>query len=149
MPLAKKPATTTPAIQELISLMFTTGRLIREKSRETGTLDPISVLQLESLHFIGTHDRPTMKQVADHLSITPPSATSIIDALVKAKQIERAADTTDRRVVRLTLTTAGKKALEAGFKLQTKRVGEVLAKLDSEEQAHLVQILKKLQRVYQ
>ena len=51
-------------------------------------------------------------RLAEKLAIRRPTLTAAADALVAAGHLERETDPADRRVVRLCLTTAGRRALE-------------------------------------
>ncbi|MGI8677697.1 MAG: MarR family winged helix-turn-helix transcriptional regulator [Jatrophihabitans sp.] len=63
----------------------------------------------------GHHERqgPTVRQVADYLLIKHHSAVELADRTEKAGLITRARDLEDRRAVRLRLSTAGARTLEA------------------------------------
>ena len=136
-------------IGQLISMIFTASRLIRERAKDREKIDPFSFLQLETLRYVVEKDNPSMKDIADYLCITPPSATSLINSLVKTKQLERIHDKDDRRFVRLVVTSKGKAALASGFKKITTRMRRVLSNLNAKERSDLFKILEKLSRAYQ
>jgi len=136
-------------IGQLISMIFTASRLIRERAKDREKIDPFSFLQLETLRYVAEKDNPSMKDIADYLCITPPSATSLINSLVKTKQLERIHDKDDRRFVRLVVTSKGKAALASGFKKITTRMRRVLSNLNAKERSDLFKILEKLSRAYQ
>ena len=136
-------------IEQLISMIFAVSRLIRERAKYREKIDPFSFLQLETLRYVAEKDNPSMKDVADYLCITPPSATSLINSLVKAGQLERVHDKNDRRFVRLVVTPKGKTALAGGFKKITTRMRRVLSNLNAKEKNGLFKILEKLSRAYQ
>lgn len=135
-------------LEKLISMIFTTSRLIRERSGNQEKIDPFSMLQLETLRYVDEKENPTMTEIADYLCITAPSATSLIDTLVKSKRLERIHDKADRRLVRLAVTSTGKEALTVGFKKITKRMQAVLSNLSEKERADLITILEKLSQTY-
>ena len=136
-------------IGQLVSMIFTTSRLIRERAKDREKIDPFSFLQLETLRYAAEKDNPSMKDIADYLCITPPSATSLINSLVKTKQLERIHDKDDRRFVRLVVTPKGKMALASGFKKITIRMRRVLSNLNAKERSDLFKILEKISRAYQ
>ncbi len=139
---------TQAKIERLISLFFTTARLIHERIRGPERIDPFSFLRLETLRYVAEHENPSMKEIADYLCITPPSATSLIDRLVKARYLSRVFDKEDRRVVRLSITPSGKRTIKRGFKQITGHMKKVLDKLGNKEINDLSQILEKLSRLY-
>lgn len=138
----------TTNLEKLVSMIFTTSRLIRERSGNQEKIDPFSMLQLETLRYVNDKENPSMREIADYLCITAPSATSLIDTLVKSKRLERIHDKTDRRLVRLAVSPKGKEALIVGFKKITKRIQTVLNNLSEKERVDLILILEKLSQSY-
>jgi len=130
-------------------MIFAVSRLIRERAKDREKINPFSFLQLETLRYVAENGNPSMKDIADYLCITPPSATSLINSLVKAGQLERVYDKNDRRFVRLVVTTKGKTALASGFEKITTRVRKILSNLNAKERSELFKILEKLSRSYQ
>ena len=135
-------------IEQLISAIFTTSRLIREHTENREEFNPFSFFQLETLRHVAEKSNPSMKDIADYLCITPPSATSLINRLVKAKQIERTKDKCDRRLVRLVITPKGEKTLGSGFEKIVKQMRKVLSCLSKKERVDLIAILQKLSQTY-
>jgi DNA-binding MarR family transcriptional regulator len=94
----------SPSIEDLISLIFTVTRLVKEKTVMAGKISPLSIVQLKILSVVSKHEAPTMKDIADSLFITSPSATVAINNLVKDGQLERVPDKIDRSFIRLNMT---------------------------------------------
>ena len=138
----------TTNLEKLVSMIFTTSRLIRERSGNQEKIDPFSILQLETLRYVDEKENPSMREIADYLCITAPSATSLINTLVKSKRLLRIHGKADRRLVRLAITPKGKEALVIGFKKITKRMQTILSNLDEKEKADLIMILGKLSQAY-
>ncbi len=138
---------TNNELNYLIRLMFSTGRIIRKRTKKGERPDPMSILQLETLAYI-KEEKPTMKEVADFLCIKPPSATSLINKLVRAKMLERFFASNDRRLVRLAITAKGEKALKQEYSKVARHIKKVLAELNIQERKSLIKILEKLQKIY-
>jgi DNA-binding MarR family transcriptional regulator len=68
--------------------------------------------------------------LADRLAVAKPTITAVVDGLVERGFLSRAADACDKRVTRITLTPAGRKALRIAEAAMAERVNEVLAKTD-------------------
>ena len=132
------------SVEQLISMIFAASRLIQERAQHREKINPFSFLKLETLRYVAEKGDPSMKDVADYLCITPPSATSLINSLVKTKQLERMHDAGDRRLVRLVITPKGKTALATGFKKIMTRMRRLLSKLGAKERNDLFKILEKL-----
>jgi DNA-binding MarR family transcriptional regulator len=134
-------------IEYLVSLFFYTGRLVKEKSHPGDTMDPISMLQLETLRLI-EEEKPTMKRIAESLRIKSPSATSLVNSLVKAGHVKRKQSSADRRVVRMIITSKGKVFLKKGFRQVTEKTKEVLSKLKKKQIDDFIKIMEEIRKAY-
>ncbi len=131
---------------ELIPLLIGIMRLIntRLSHPQKDAKEIFSPVQWHTLYFIKRKKNPLMKEVADFLGITPPSATSLIDGLVESNLLKRNFDKNDRRVVRLAVTTRGKQTLRQGLDTMTGQMKKILACLTQKEQKQLFFIYKKV-----
>lgn len=141
-------------IEYLISLFFNTGRLIKEHSCNKINSDRVSIhqhhfsmLRIEVVQLIET-EKPTMKRIAEYLHIKAPSATSLINGLVKAGYIKRMTDPNDRRMVQMVITDRGKDFLKDGIKQMTEKLKEVLSKLKREQVNNFIQIMEEINNSY-
>ena len=126
----------------LVSLVFSLHRLLQDKMRREGK-NFSSFLQFKTLQYIDQKGEPGMKDIADFLAITPPSATSLIESLANAGKIERVADPKDRRIVRLKITSAGKQTIQEAIVMMNERMKTLLSRLNDEELNQLTAILEK------
>lgn len=130
------------SMEELVSLMFSATRVIREQAAVNGP----SPVQFKILSLVLDEGAPTMKEVADSLFITSPSATAAIDRMVKVGQLKRISDEKDRRVVRLAITDKGKKEFEDSRKDMVSRMSKILETLNAKERDEFAEILTKIIR---
>lgn len=135
-------------IEHLVSLLFRTARLLRENARSEERFDPFSFLQLEALRYMTERGTPSMKDVARHLSMRPPSATALLNGLVRRGYVRRIADSRDRRLVRLSPTPKGRRFLERGMRQISGRMRETLALLTIGERRAMTRILERLSALY-
>lgn len=133
-----------PSVEHLIALLFSTGRMLREKGGMDDGKQTVSHLHLATLRYVSLEKKPLMRDIATFLCITPPSATSLVHGLVKAGHLERVSNPEDRRHVRLALTPLGKKALTSGMKKKEELMKQVLSVLNDEEREQFAHILEKL-----
>ena len=112
-------------------------------------IDPLSFLRLEALRCIAERDTPTMKDVAQHLSVKPPSATALLNTLVRGGYVYRIADSSDRRLVRLSLTPKGRRFLDRGMREMSKRMREPLELMTPKERKTMARILERLSQIYE
>ncbi|HQT83053.1 MAG TPA: MarR family transcriptional regulator [Candidatus Paceibacterota bacterium] len=133
-------------IARAASLFFSVRRLIRTELAKGKRVDPSTWVQMETMKFIAEHDQPKMKEVAAYLSITAPSATSLIRGLVKSGLVAHIADRRDRRASRLALTTRGKAKLSSAIAHGTALLGELFSTLSEEELAAFVGALERIKK---
>jgi DNA-binding MarR family transcriptional regulator len=84
--------------------------------------------------------------VAQLLDVTPPTVTSLVDALESRGLVARSADPDDRRRVVCSLTPAGRRALQRGDVLVGERLGRLLDRLAPDEAEQAVSGLEALNR---
>jgi DNA-binding MarR family transcriptional regulator len=132
-------------IEELVSLVFTMGRLMRDKMhKRTDNGQCNSLLEFEILRYVEEGGQPHMRDIARNFHVTPPAATLMIDGLVKAKLIKRILDANDRRSVRVSLTPHGKKTLGRGMTKKVNEIKKTFGVLTPAERLHFTVILKKI-----
>ena len=72
----------------------------------------ITSAQMIMLVSIHDHTQCKLKTLARERAISPPTATGLIDRLVRAGYVKRGTDPEDRRVVMVSLTKKGKNAVQ-------------------------------------
>ena len=139
----KMKSTARSVYGELPSLLFEMRQIIRQKLPGSNQNDPNEWMRLQTMHYIATHDKPTMNEVAEYLRIKAPSATSLIAHLDSHGFIERLPGN-DRRVTRLSLTEAGAKILKGYGAHSEKMMRSAFSKLEEKEVCTLRDILRKM-----
>lgn len=130
--------------EKIVSLFFTVFRNLKQKLDLSSPLFQLPLAHTETLRLISEQKRVTMKQIADFLAITPPSATALIGHLAEAGYVARSADKSDRRTVYLTLTTKGQTVMQKAVTDRCKIFKKLLSKASAKEQLELLYILTKL-----
>ena len=92
--------------RELMETVPQVFQSIRSEMRR-GRGSDLSVPQFRTLRFIQTHVDTTLSSLADHLSLTPPSVSKLVDGLVQQQLVLRQEAASDRRCLSLALTPAG------------------------------------------
>ena len=139
----------TSKLSELTSLFFTMKQILRQQLPSTGHSDPNTWLRFETLRFVAEHKDPTMQEVAQYLRVKAPSATSLIAHLAKTGLIERKGEKGDKRIVRISLTTCGKREFKNYTGRSTTAMRKAFSKLDDREISELISILRRLRDVHQ
>ena len=134
-------------IARAISLFFAVRGRMRTKLAGGTKLDPSSWLRIETMKFIADHTDSKMKDVAEYLSITAPSATSLIRGLVKSGLVAHCTDDRDHRVLRLALTAKGRAELASAIVRGRRRLRGLFAVLSDEELQAFIGALEKIRSV--
>jgi len=128
-------------INYLISLIFSSGRLIKKRMRIKKKFSPLQIL---TLHYVKEHRNTSMKDIASFLSIAPSSATSLINGLVRSHKLKRVSDNKDRRLIRIAITSQGEAILDAILEKVKIKMQNIFSKLQSREIRSLIHILEKI-----
>lgn len=132
--------------QDLICSIFNAGQILRERARSESNLTDCSFLHMHTLHYVKENELANMKEIANFLHITPPSATSLVNSLVKRGFILRSGHEADRRTIKLQITKAGEDLLITSFKRMMSRVEDDINKLSELEKKTFLSILNKISK---
>ena len=89
----------------------------------------------------------TMGELSKNAQVTMPSMTEMIDKLVKHEIAERYRDTNDRRVVKVRLTSKGKKLRKEFMQKRLKDMKELFGKLNKQELDELITSLRRARHI--
>lgn len=138
------PPSDTPA--RIIQHWMEITRLLRRNMMSKGKATDVCMnpMQIHAMAIIAEHPNLTMKEFAQHLHISSPSATSFVDRLVKLQLVERVADEDNRKLVHLRMLSAGRTALDAAMKEHSVVMHDLFSLLSSEDQQVLARVLVNL-----
>jgi DNA-binding MarR family transcriptional regulator len=116
------------------------SRKIRQQVAQEVTQSQVSVLS-----SVESRGNPTLGELALAEGVRPPSMTRQVDALVSEGLLHRTADATDRRVARVQLTAAGRRALHRSRSLRTAYMARRIAELSEGEQRRAGELVNLLE----
>jgi len=93
----------------------------------------LSVPQLRSLLFVNRNQGAALGSLAEHLGLTPPSASKLVEELVSRRLLERRPSSFDRRKLSMEISPAGKRLLEAVLRETHGKLSAALAGLSPED----------------
>lgn len=131
---------------EILDLIFSISRVMKYEMKFRSPAADLSLLQIQTLMFIEKHSEVQMKDLAGNFTITLPTATNLVDNLVKSKLILRVRSTQDRRVVSVILTKKGERLLTKVVQERNKKMHTMLSYLPQKERVNLLEILKSLKK---
>jgi DNA-binding MarR family transcriptional regulator len=91
-------------------------------------------------------DGLTMGQISAHLKVSNGNVTGVVERLVQEGLVERAALPTDRRIFRVALTAAGRRAFAAMAARHAAWIDGLLGDLDAAEIERLMALLGRVRR---
>ena len=125
-------------------LLRLTRRLHRIQKQH---LEPVGITPAQSrlLRTVAHYDLPPrMADIAARLEVVPRAVTSLVDGLEAAGRVRRVADPTNRRVVRIELTDAGRATLRALRSARRAAAEDILAPLTVDQREELGGLLSAL-----
>lgn len=103
----------------------------------------LSFSHMRALHMLACCDTLAMKDLADRLSLTPPSVTALTRRLVQTGLVQRQTHAEDSRVVLLSLTDEGRALQQQMYESQLAGMERLLEGLAPEEQEQLLALLER------
>jgi DNA-binding MarR family transcriptional regulator len=123
---------------------------LRQRKQVTIESYDLGYYEFETLHMLagcGPGHRPTPKEIAAWLHMSPSAITSRIDALEQRRFLRRRPSTVDRRSVVIELTAAGRRVWRRACGDQTAGQAELLAPLSPAEKEQLGGLLRRVMAV--
>jgi MarR family transcriptional regulator for hemolysin len=133
--------------QEILEVVPIVMRTIRAEMRRHRTAD-LSVPQFRTLAFIDRQADASLSDVAEHIGLTLPSMSKIVEGLVTRKLVTRQTHATDRRRMMLALTTRGQTALQTSREATRACLAEDLAALSGRQRETIAQAMEILRPVF-
>jgi DNA-binding MarR family transcriptional regulator len=116
----------------------------RLRSSSLGGISPAQASALAMIERLGV---PALHELAAAEQVRPPSMTRIVDALERDGLVERRTDEVDRRCLRLTLTSAGRRELASIRRRKTAFLEERLSGLSDADRATVARALSVIERL--
>ncbi len=138
------PAECAGHILETVPLVM---RTIRTEMRSHRGSD-LSVPQLRVLVYLNRHEGASLSDIAEHLGLTLPSMSKMIDGLVARGLVDRRMDPDDRRRVTLNPTALGRTEMQAAYKATASRLAERLEALPAAERRTIVRSMQALRSIF-
>lgn len=131
-------------------LIDTVPLIMRALRSEIRSRRPVefSVPQFRVLAFLHRNEGATLSDVANHIGLMRPTMSKMVDSLVRRGWVNRQTLAEDRRYMKLRLTRRGTATIESARDVTRGRLAELLKAISPEEQSHIDQAMKTLQRVF-
>jgi DNA-binding MarR family transcriptional regulator len=120
------------------------GAVRRARARTGDRGDGLSLSQYEFLRPLADGGGLGVSALAERFGVAPATATGILDGLERAGMIARGRTERDRRAVTITLTPAGRRALERKRRSIGRRRRALLGTIGAAERAQTERLLRHL-----
>jgi MarR family transcriptional regulator for hemolysin len=141
------PATPEECAQELLEVVPTVMTHIRTQMRSRRTPD-LTIPQFRTLVFVERNTDASLSDVAEHLGLTLPSTSKLVDDLLKNGLMTREEHPVDRRRIKLAVTSQGLKILEVSRKGTLAYLAEKLGDTSVDELEAIVKAAQALRLVF-
>jgi DNA-binding MarR family transcriptional regulator len=122
-------------------------RVIRAELRKHGAKE-MSVPQYRTLAFVYRNEGASLSEVGDHIGLTLPTMSLLVDGLVARGLVSRRTDPEDRRRMTLTLTEAGRARLESARAATMANLEERLRQLSASDRATITTAMRMLSELF-
>ena len=142
--MAKLLDTCTHEIMDTVPLIMQSVRVEMRRGRGT----QISVPQFRAMRFIQRNPDSSLSSLADYLGLTLPSASKLVDGLVKQKFVIRKTSAEDRRKITLELTSAGETLVDSARANVRANLARKLKNLSDEDLQTVSQAMEILRPLF-
>jgi MarR family transcriptional regulator for hemolysin len=141
--------TVSPAecAREVLDTVPLIMRTVRSEMRSHRTPD-LTVPQFRALTFIHRHPGASLSKAAEHMGLTLPSMSKIVDGLVARQLVLRHTPPEDRRRVSLALTASGQATLRAAREATQARLAEALQTLSPAQRVCIIEAMRTLRPLF-
>jgi len=127
--------------REILDVVPMVMRSIRNEMR-SHRVAGLSVPQFRAMLFLRRHPGISLIDVANHLGLTPPSTSKLIDGLVARELVIRQGSSHDRRRIELHLSDKGQQSLDTADRATRDKL---VARIDSLTPAERETVQQSLQ----
>jgi DNA-binding MarR family transcriptional regulator len=141
--------TVTPeeSARELLEVVPTVMREIRSQMRSRRSLN-LTVPQFRTLAFVNRNKGSSLCEVADHMGLTTPSMSTLVDGLIERGMMTREEHPDDRRRVKLGVTGRGQAILEASARGTTTYLAKKIESVSADDREVIAKSMKILRSVF-
>lgn len=108
----------------------------------------ISIPQFRAMRFIQRYPDSSLSSLAEHLGLTPPSVSKLVDGLVNQKLILRGMSPEDRRKITLSVTTIGSAIVNSARTNARSTLAEKMKSLSDSDLQSILQAMQLLHLIF-
>ena len=132
---------------DIIDVVPIMMRVIRSHLRRHGARE-LSIPHFRTLTFVYTHEGVSLSDVAEHIGLSLPAMSTLVDGLVSRGLIIRQENREDRRRMTLSLTNSGRAKLDSAYKATRIQLAKNLRRLSTSDCATIISAMKLLKDIF-
>ncbi len=133
--------------QEILDTIPATIWALRAQMRQHRMPEHLSIPQFGAMRYLTRHNGASLSEAAEHLELSLPSMSKLINGLVERGVVSRETHPADRRRVTLRVTAAGHRVLEAVREANLAFLAQTLGGLSGSERATIADAMRILRAV--
>jgi DNA-binding MarR family transcriptional regulator len=122
-------------------------RVIRKEFRSQRDPD-LTLPEFRGLAFINRNSGCALNEVAEQVGLEPPSASKLVENLVRRGLVKRVSDPVDRRRLQLSILPKGERSIAAAFDHTREFLAGRLAHLTEEDRENLLHSMDILKSAF-
>ena len=134
--------------REVLDVVPAVLRPIRQQMRSHRAAG-LSIPQFRSLCFVERYDGASLSMVAEHLDLSLPTVSRMINGLVQRGYMQRKSSEDDRRHVSLSLRARGQSIMREARTATQQFLAEKFQELSQEQRGALVTAMQALREVFE
>ena len=142
--MSKRLETCTNSLMETTPQIMQSIRVEMRRGRDSD----ISIPQFRTMRFIQRNPASCLSDLAEHLGLTLPSASKLVDGLVKQKLVTRKESAADRRRLTLMLTQIGASLVDSARTAARVHLAEKLKHLSNDDLETISQAMQILHPIF-
>jgi len=131
----------------LLEVVPAVMRAVRGQMRSHSAPD-LSVVQFRSLGFLSRRPGASLSDLTEHIGLSPPSMSKLVQGMVKRGYLRRQVDASDRRKNALAATDKGQKILDAARRATRAYLAELLGELSNKESDDIIRAMELLRPIF-
>jgi len=133
--------------REVLEVIPLAMRGIRSELRRHGARE-LSIPQFRTLNFLSRHKGASLSEVAEHIGLTLPTMSTLIEGLVTRDYAIRRTHPSDRRRMTLELSDRGQMILRFAREATQSYLAQLLDTLSAAEQSTIIKAMGSLRRLF-
>ena len=129
-------------------LMDTTPQIVQQIRIEirSSRRQDLTIPQIRTLRYIQRNPNSSLLQLSEHLGLTPPSASKLVDGLVNHNMVIRRESTQDRRKLTLELSASGEEIVNNARAKAQQNLVDKLGIFSEQELRTIIRSMEILQK---